>query len=101
MLNTDFIPLIVFFHHVFSKANKVSLNVGQNYKFINFHCDRKTVSLLYRKLFIKNSSIERVHFFSILGVTIILCHLNLTKYVNFIQRDLNLFGTVMLPILEK
>ena len=59
--------------------NKLSLNVSKP-KLIMFHSDKKKV--LYPKLFINNSEIERVYSFNFLGLQ--LNHsLNWTKHVNY------------------
>ena len=61
-------------------ANKLSLNVSKT-KLMIFHSDKKKV--LYPKLFINNSEIERVDSFNFLGLQ--LNHnLNWTKHINYI-----------------
>ena len=62
-------------------ANKLSLNVSKA-KLMIFHSDKKKV--LYPKLFINNSEIERVDSFNFLGLQ--LNHnLNWTKHINYIS----------------
>ena len=62
-------------------ANKLSLNVSKT-KLMIFHSDKKKV--LYPKLFINNSEIERVDSFNFLGLQ--LNHnLNWTKHINYIS----------------
>ena len=48
-------------------ANKLSLNVNIT-KCMIFHSDKKTVLLVYPKLFIDDIEIERVDYFNFLGL---------------------------------
>ena len=64
-------------------ANKLSLNVSKT-KLMIFHSDRKKVLLVYPKLFISNSEIERVVSFNFLGLHIN-HNLNWTEHINYIS----------------